>query len=50
MSYLNTQQAAYEQGKREERADLIAWLEQGEGYEGIIDLIRQGAHEGSSDD
>lgn len=41
-----TPQMAYELGQERERLDLIAWFEQGDGWEDIIELIKEGAHEG----
>ena len=44
------QEQAFNAGRERERADLLAWLAQGDGFEGIAELIREGAHEGQSDD
>lgn len=43
---LQSEVKAYNQGRRDEREDLIAWLKEGEGYESIIKLIKENAHEG----
>lgn len=45
----HAQERAFEAGREKERNDLMAWLEQGDGYENIIDLIKQGAHEGAAE-
>lgn len=41
-----SQEAAFEAGREHERRDVIAWLESGDGFEGIIELLKGGAHEG----
>lgn len=49
-TFQSAQEAAFNAGRERERADVLAWLATGENFEHVIQMIREGAHEGHGDD